>query len=311
MRRTLPCTTAMWLIVLPSLVFTPFSLAWSVTHSIPPAANGIQSKGSSRETVLVLGGSGIVGSGIARAFLEAGYHVIVPVRTVESKKQLQEELQDKAEILLGHSVESVDAAMSLRDVISQPVHHVVSSMGSYWSGKMLSQVSAEELDSVFRTRAVPHFNGWKAFYPSLVAPPSRKPNMYVFIQASISEHCYNANASLIHIACAGQVSISKAARAEAEEDFEKGGTVVVGEIRIGHWVVRPENYDEADSHSKNIDIGRCAVRMVQDGLTKVETPFIKLPNRQAVQEYSAGVASTGLGYDTHEMMMQLHEWVQT
>eukprot|EP00127_Corallochytrium_limacisporum_P006829 Clim_evm44s236 gene=Clim_evmTU44s236 len=243
-----------------------------------------------KETVLVLGGSGIVGSGIVKALLEDGYRVIAPVRSETARDRLQHDISHISgdiEIMTGYSTQTEEDGKKLADALSGldgdlgTFHHVTCSLGAFWSGQTLSESTGAELDTVFRSRAFPHFYGWRYLMSLLSKPPSGNESMYLFITGALSESCPDPKLSLFHVASASVGAILRAARVEADADRATGKhNVGVGEIRICNWVVRPSDYDESGTHFQNDTIGAVAVKMIKNKLSKNKAPLARLETRE-------------------------------
>jgi NAD(P)-dependent dehydrogenase (short-subunit alcohol dehydrogenase family) len=94
------------------------------------------------KTVLVTGGSGVIGSGVARHLLIEGAHVIVPVRSEASKRKALEAItagtqgKDAALNVPVANTSDEEGAASLKSELSKQfpggLDHVVSICGGWW-----------------------------------------------------------------------------------------------------------------------------------------------------------------------------------
>lgn len=94
----------------------------------------------SGKVVVIAGTSGIVGSGIAHAFIEQGAVLVAPVRNEKSKVVLLNDLEglDVASVdVLVLDVGTEEGATQLADYIKGKygeIDHAVSSIGAWWQG---------------------------------------------------------------------------------------------------------------------------------------------------------------------------------
>jgi 3-oxoacyl-[acyl-carrier protein] reductase len=113
------------------------------------------------EVALVVGGSGVVGSGIIRAFLAAGATVVAPLRGNPAKTLLPElEGVDTSKLdVIKADVSDPKQVANLAEVVKQKygsLDHVVASVGGWWQKGPLLQQSVEELEENLRVSQVPH-----------------------------------------------------------------------------------------------------------------------------------------------------------
>lgn len=119
---------------------------------------------SSKEVVLVAGGAGVVGSGIALKFLKEGKLVIVPSRRSEAleelKKQAVHELQQNL-IAIHQTIDDQEqAAIHLKQEILEKyghVDHVVSSLGSWWQKSYPTETSVSDYLDLLKNSLLSHF----------------------------------------------------------------------------------------------------------------------------------------------------------
>jgi 3-oxoacyl-[acyl-carrier protein] reductase len=124
--------------------------------------------------VVIAGGTGDVGEGLVRAWLKTGAHVIVPSRTEGRVEQFRQVLSDlsspeKLDFVTGR-YNSFDEAQEMAARITAehgPVTDVVASIGGWWQGKPLWEVSAEEWQRYFVDMSTTHFAMARAWSPRL------------------------------------------------------------------------------------------------------------------------------------------------
>ena len=103
-------------------------------------------------TVVVAGGAGRVGGGVAMAALDAGARVVVPVRPEDDQSHLpaHDELRvepcDVSDLV---AVEALAARLG-------SVDHVFASVGAWWQGDRIPDLALDEWDAVLASRLRPH-----------------------------------------------------------------------------------------------------------------------------------------------------------
>lgn len=120
------------------------------------------------KTVLIFGGSGEVGEGITRQFLQAGANVIVPSRSAEKLTTLREHLGEMSANLQTIAADtSTEAGMlNLRDQIGR-VDHIVASLGGWWQGQPITAIHLELWQQLIDNSLTAHFLAAKTFLPQL------------------------------------------------------------------------------------------------------------------------------------------------
>lgn len=125
--------------------------------------------------VLIAGGSGAVGEGIVRAYLEAGAEVIVPTRSERRADQLRRILgsaaSDRLHLLVADYT-SFAGAEALADHILASfgaLDDVVASIGGWWAGKPLWQIDEADWNRVFVDLTTAHVAVLRAFLPMMSA----------------------------------------------------------------------------------------------------------------------------------------------
>lgn len=159
----------------------------------------------SDKIVLVAGGAGEVGEGIVRQFLQAGATVVVPSRGQEKLDALRQRLDAKDNeklVTLTGNIGDEAGAEALRDEILAKygrLHHAVASLGGWWQGQPLTEISLETWHRLLDNSLTAHFISARAFLPLLQATNGS----YTLI---------NGGGALHPVPTAGPVSTSAAAQ---------------------------------------------------------------------------------------------------
>lgn len=125
------------------------------------------------QVVVVPGGTGNVGEGVVRAFLTGGATVVVPSRRPERLDQLTEllapELRDRL-VGIAAPYGTFDETAELADQILRDhgaIDHVVASVGGWFAGKALWQITTEDWETAYATPLLTHTALAHAFVPRL------------------------------------------------------------------------------------------------------------------------------------------------
>lgn len=124
--------------------------------------------------VVIAGGTGGVGEGIVRAYLERGATVVVPSRSEGKVDGLREVLGEaggsaRLHFLVQDYSTFADAETLADDVVAKfgRVDDVVASIGGWWAGKPLWQISEQDWKSIFIDFSTSHVAMLRAFLPRL------------------------------------------------------------------------------------------------------------------------------------------------
>lgn len=127
----------------------------------------------STHRVLVPGGTGAIGEGVVRAFLDAGAEVIVPTRSEERAQEFRDVLGEAADEHLHLVVHDYSTFTGAQALIDQVVHYrgaldsVVAPIGGWWQGRMLAEITEEDWRSAFTDLASTHMAVLRAALPHL------------------------------------------------------------------------------------------------------------------------------------------------
>jgi 3-oxoacyl-[acyl-carrier protein] reductase len=188
------------------------------------------------KVALVTGGSGVVGSGIIRAFLAAGATVVAPLRG-DPANTLLPELEgidtSKLHVVKADVSDPKQVAILAQDMKQKygTLDHVVASVGGWWQKGPLLQQSVEELEENLRVRVVSHFCLAKYLIPVL---KQGAESSYTFITGAGGEKVMMLDASMVTACNAAQYGITMCAMAEFAD---KSGPRVL-EDRIAAMVRR-------------------------------------------------------------------------
>jgi 3-oxoacyl-[acyl-carrier protein] reductase len=123
--------------------------------------------------VVVPGGTGNVGEGIVRAFLEAGATVVVPSRGKDRLAELTERAGPRLATRL-HGITGGYGTFAEADELAEEItaahgriDHVVPSIGGWWMGKTLWQTSEAQWQQFFVETTTAHMAVARAFVPRL------------------------------------------------------------------------------------------------------------------------------------------------
>lgn len=124
--------------------------------------------------VVILGGTGGVGEGIVRAYLAEGATVIVPSRTQGKTDYFlnvlgEEGTNENLHAIIGQYSGFETAEQLAKEIETRfgGVDDVVASIGGWWAGKALWQISDEDWQKTFVGLSTAHMAAIRAFLPKL------------------------------------------------------------------------------------------------------------------------------------------------
>ncbi|MDQ3041501.1 MAG: SDR family oxidoreductase [Acidobacteriota bacterium] len=212
--------------------------------------------------VLVAGGTGKIGGGIARKFLAAGARVVVPSRSKEKLADLRLRLSDFGErfleknlLLLEQDVGTETGAARVRDEVLQRyerIDTVVASLGGGWSGLHLVNVPLQTWNEILHDNLTAHFIVAKNFLPVLLHLDAGD---YIFIagQGGIEpvEHSIPVCASV-----AGEIMLACGLALENRQSGVRIHTVIPGAVETTE-----RKADLPDDYISTEDIGEFVVEL--------------------------------------------------
>lgn len=208
--------------------------------------------------VVIAGGTGDVGEGIVRAWLKAGAHVIVPSRTKSKVERFREALSDlgepeKLDFAIG-GYNSFDEAQAMAGhIVAEygPVTDVIASIGGWWQGKPLWEVSNDEWQRYFVGMSTAHAATARAWIPRLPTTGS-----YQLILGGSAVHAV-PGASIISMQQAGLLMMRRVLSAEA------GDRVRIAAQILGPVVTRSRRHIDPDWVS-NDEVGLVSAGIAAD-----------------------------------------------
>jgi len=237
-----------------------------------------------RMRVFIPGGAGGVGEGIVRAALARGHAAIVPSRSEGKLATLRKRVErvDGLITLVGQIGEP-EGAEEIRARVEREIgtlDAIVPSLGGWWEGGRVTDMTATEWDDVMNEMLRAHFIVARTFVPVLERQGFGR---YVGIGGGAA---YNPirNAAPVSIAAAAQVMLTRALRAEIANPrvgiFE---LVADGPVRTrDSQAIAQSDWITAD------DVGRVALDLVETGKTlepgtSVSGPIVRMrePRREA------------------------------
>jgi NAD(P)-dependent dehydrogenase (short-subunit alcohol dehydrogenase family) len=213
--------------------------------------------------ILVAGGAGGVGEAIVRALLDAGHRVIVPSRSEARLDRLRNDAGDNGELVtFTGEIGTIEGALLIRDRIAREIGRLdvlIPSLGGWWEGGLLDATPAiwdTVMDEMLRT----HYVFAHVFVPVLRA--QAEGGRYIGIGGGAAYHPV-PNSSLVSIAAAAQLMLTRALRREIDDPaVDILELVVDGAIRTRDSanIAGPGWIDAAD-------VGRIVAELVAHGKT--------------------------------------------
>jgi len=231
------------------------------------------------KTVLVAGGTGGVGEGIVKWFIDQGSTVIVPSRSVEKGNHLRAyigENQSKLISIEGDISNEADA-LRIRQEIEQrfgKVDAVIATLGGWWQGKSMLMLSVEEWQHLLNTNLTSHVVAAKTFLPLI-----RQHGSYTFI-AGISSEIPYPGAGPIAIAGSGQLMLRKVLSAEIPRQVVRINDIMLAPINTRN---RSALYQD-DSYLSSIDVGRVADYLAFGSGKTLSNETIRVMNQQDLHQ---------------------------
>jgi NAD(P)-dependent dehydrogenase (short-subunit alcohol dehydrogenase family) len=166
-----------------------------------------------QQNILVVGGAGEVGEGITRQLLATGSTVIVPSRSQDKLEQLKTQLHHPDNLIVKVAdMSSLEAAEQLRAELKTDlghIDHVVASLGGWWQGQPLTDISLELWHTLINNSLTAHFIAAKTFIPLL----QESKGSYTLINGGGALHPV-PTAGPISASAAGQLMLGNVLAAE-------------------------------------------------------------------------------------------------
>jgi NAD(P)-dependent dehydrogenase (short-subunit alcohol dehydrogenase family) len=225
------------------------------------------------KVALIAGGTGGVGEGIVRAFLQAGATVVVPSRTPDKLDRLRDplgELERDRLIPIEGDVSDFERAEQLRDRVMEKVTQldaVVASINGRWNEDIpLIQTSLEDWRRMLESNLTAHFIAARTFLPVLP-----KGSSYTLIGGGAAEQAI-PNYGLVCIPAAGQVMLTQILVAEGKE-----AGIRINEVVLHSPIATRER--PADEHPEWLtadEVGQYIAWLASDEASMVSGSIIRL-----------------------------------
>ena len=188
--------------------------------------------------IVVAGGAGGVGEGIVRSLLRRGARVLVPARSEEKLRGLEEYCQGLPGelITLVGDLSGEETARALQNRIYERFRELdvaVASLGGWWQGKPLTSVDMATWDRVLRENLTAHFLALKMLVP-LLHP---KTGSYVHVNGFSAEQAYPM-AGPVAMAAAAQKSMVLTLAEELEPTGIHVYELILGPIQTRERLLR-------------------------------------------------------------------------
>ena len=227
----------------------------------------------SGKTALIAGGTGGVGEGIVRAFLNAGATVIVPSRTQDRLQQLKEQLEvavaEQLVPIVG-DFSSIESAEALRQQIGDQVGQldaIVASLSGRWNKDIpLANTSLEDWRRMIDSNLTAHFIAAKTFLPIL-----KRGSSYTLIGGGAALKA-SQNYGLVCIPAAAEVMLTQVLIEEM-----KGSGVRINELILNSYIVTRDR--DGEGHLEWItadEVGRYAAWLASEEASMVSGTIIQL-----------------------------------
>lgn len=223
------------------------------------------------KVALIAGGTGGVGEGIVRAFLQAGATVVVPSRTPDKLDRLREYLGESDRFIsIEGELSNVERAEELRDRIMAEVTQldaVVASVNGRWNEDIpLLQTSLDDWRRMLESNLTAHFITARTFLPVLP-----KGSSYTLIGGGAAEQAI-PNYGLVCIPAAGQIMLTQILIAES-----KNTGVRINEVVLHSAIATRER--PGDEHPEWLtadEVGQYTAWLASDEATMVSGSIIRL-----------------------------------
>ncbi|XP_059569972.1 uncharacterized protein LOC132243617 [Alligator mississippiensis] len=210
--------------------------------------------------VVVLGGAGTVGSGIAKALLDRGFRVAVISRDAARLDKLRDFVpaaaRPRLHTLVGDVGSEAGAESAKRELVRSvgQVTDVVSSLGfSWWQGGPPHTQPLQELHRVLDTLLLSTFTAWKAFFP-LVQDSAE--GSYTFITGGAGERLLMPGTGFLTLGAAGALAFCRVLREEYPDVPCK-----LNEVKINMGVATPERL--GPGYVSHLEVGEAVAALVE------------------------------------------------
>lgn len=225
------------------------------------------------KTALIAGGTGGVGEGIVRAFLNEGATVVVPSRSGDRLQQLDEQLEGvetERLISLVGDMSDIESAEQLRQQILDKVGHidsVVASLNSRWNEDIpLVKTSLDDWQRMIDSNLTAHFIAARTFLPVL-----KPDSSYTLIGGGAALKAM-PHYGLVCIPAAAEVMLTQVLIEEM-----KGSGIRINEVILNSYILTRER--DGEGHPEWItadEVGRYTAWLASDEASMVSGTIVQL-----------------------------------
>jgi len=228
---------------------------------------------SERPSAAIIGATGLVGRGIARALHRAGWAVTAIGRDEQKLAALREQLDGQATTVLGSVAGDSAASRTASQVVeaSPSFDAVITTVNGPFSSQPAFEMTDETLAAFFQENVVTHHSAAKAFIPLLA-----KSGRYVSIGGGMADFIVpgTVGASV----CQGaQRNLFRHLALEAEE---RGVSVV--ELMLYSHIVDPADEGHADPRGIRADEVGAHVLPILERPDEFKGPILTLKSRKQI-----------------------------
>ncbi|MBD2774275.1 SDR family NAD(P)-dependent oxidoreductase [Iningainema tapete] len=225
------------------------------------------------KNAFIAGGTGGVGEGIVRAFLNEGATVAVPSRHQENLEELRSNLGDLAcdrFIAVVGDMSDTDSAESLRDQVLAKIGHldaVVASLNGRWDQDIpLLKTSLDDWKRMLDANLTSHFIAARTFLPVL-----QRGSTYTLIGGGAADQAI-PNYGLVCIPAAGEIMLTQMLIQE-----NKGSGVRINEVVLHSLIAtRKQSGEERPELLTADEVGRYTAWLASDEANMVTSSIIRL-----------------------------------
>jgi len=172
------------------------------------------------KTILIGGASGSVGLGLVTTYLSQGHQVIAVARNHEKENLIRDHItksnlpDSKLKIIVSEFETEIEIQNLTKEVSSvRNIDITIASLGGWFHGPKLHQLSLQEWNSVINNSLTSHFNFARAVMPAL---ESQKTGSYVMINGGASEYSV-PHSGITSVMAAAQKMMTQVLHNEAKD----------------------------------------------------------------------------------------------
>ena len=228
-------------------------------------------------TVVVAGGTGHVGRVLVRGLYDAGATVIVPSRSAETERTVDETAAGKGIVMLPGNVGDETDALRLRDdILSRfgAIHATIATLGQFVPAPTVLGATRADLELTLASYPVAHFVVARTFLPAVEAVAGS----YVFINGPLAFDPLFPGTGLVSVATAAQAMLARVVMKEAESS---GARARINEVVLYTSFGRPGDADASGGVSQR-DVSDFITQLLSPANAHVRGQTIHLKERRAL-----------------------------